>query len=235
MGSQTTARGPQAMRLLIVEDDRELSEALIAAFARISVHCDHAATAADAEALIRSMAYTLVVLDLGLPDDDGLALLKRLRSAGETVPVIVLTARGDSQTRITGLRSGADDFMVKPFLFDELHARVEAVLRRQGRYVENQMNFGPLVFDVGSREATIDGQRLSLSAREADMLEPLLRRSGHVVPKRFLEDQLFGSSETFGSNAIEVYVHRLRRKIETTNSGLSIVTVRGVGYMLTGG
>lgn len=223
------------MRLLIVEDDRELSEALIAAFARISVHCDHAATAADAEALIRSMAYTLVVLDLGLPDDDGLALLKRLRSAGETVPVIVLTARGDSQTRITGLRSGADDFMVKPFLFDELHARVEAVLRRQGRYVENQMSFGPLVFDVASREATIDGARLSLSAREADMLEPLLRRSGHVVPKRFLEDQLFGSSETFGSNAIEVYVHRLRRKIETSNSGLSIVTVRGVGYMLTGG
>lgn len=223
------------MRLLIVEDDRELSEALIAAFSRISVHCDHAATAADAEALIRSMAYTLVVLDLGLPDDDGLALLKRLRSAGETVPVIVLTARGDSQTRITGLRSGADDFMVKPFLFDELHARVEAVLRRQGRYVENQMSFGPLVFDVASREATIDGARLSLSAREADMLEPLLRRSGHVVPKRFLEDQLFGSSETFGSNAIEVYVHRLRRKIETSASGLSIVTVRGVGYMLTGG
>ena len=223
------------MRLLIVEDDRELSEALIAAFARISVHCDHAGTAADAEALIGSMAYTLVVLDLGLPDDDGLALLRRLRSAGETVPVIILTARGDSQTRIAGLRGGADDFMVKPFLFDELHARVEAVLRRQGRYVENQMTFGSLVFDVGSREATIEGVRLSLSAREADMLEPLLRRSGHVVPKRFLEDQLFGSSETFGSNAIEVYVHRLRRKIETTASGLSIVTVRGVGYMLTGG
>lgn len=223
------------MRLLIVEDDRELSQALIAAFARISVHCDHAANAADAEALIASMAYTLVVLDLGLPDDDGMNVLRRLRSAGETVPVIILTARGDSQTRIGGLRAGADDFMVKPFLFDELHARVEAVLRRQGRYVENQMTFGPLVFDVDSREATIDGARLSLSAREADMLEPLLRRSGHVVPKRFLEDQLFGSSETFGSNAIEVYVHRLRRKIETTSSGLSIVTVRGVGYMLTGG
>ena len=223
------------MRLLIVEDDRELSQALVGAFARISVHCDHAGTAADAEALIGTMAYTLVVLDLGLPDDDGLALLRRLRAAGETVPVIVLTARGDSQTRIGGLRAGADDFMVKPFLFDELHARVEAVLRRQGRYVENQMTFGSLVFDVGSREATIDGARLALSAREADMLEPLLRRSGHVVPKRFLEDQLFGSSETFGSNAIEVYVHRLRRKIETSASGLSIVTVRGVGYMLTGG
>lgn len=223
------------MRLLIVEDDRELSQALVAAFARISVHCDHADTVADAEALIGTMAYTLVVLDLGLPDDDGLALLRRLRSAGETVPVIVLTARGDSQTRIAGLRGGADDFIVKPFLFDELHARVEAVLRRQGRYVENQMTFGPLVFDVDSREATIDGARLALSAREADMLEPLLRRSGHVVPKRFLEDQLFGSSETFGSNAIEVYVHRLRRKIETSASGLSIVTVRGVGYMLTGG
>ena len=223
------------MRLLIVEDDRELSQALVAAFARISVHCDHAATVADAEALIGTMAYTLVVLDLGLPDDDGLAMLRRLRSAGETVPVIILTARGDSQTRIGGLRGGADDFMVKPFLFDELHARVEAVLRRQGRYVENQMTFGSLVFDVGSREATIDGTRLSLSAREADMLEPLLRRSGHVVPKRFLEDQLFGTSETFGSNAIEVYVHRLRRKIETSVSGLSIVTVRGVGYMLTGG
>jgi two-component system response regulator TctD len=223
------------MRLLIVEDDRELSQALVAAFARISVHCDHAATAADAEALIGNMAYTLIVLDLGLPDDDGLAVLKRMRSAGETVPVIILTARGDSQTRIAGLRGGADDFLVKPFLFDELHARVEAVLRRQGRYVENQMTFGPLVFDVGSREATIDGARMALSAREADMLEPLLRRSGHVVPKRFLEDQLFGSSETFGSNAIEVYVHRLRRKIETSGSGLSIVTVRGVGYMLTGG
>ena len=223
------------MRILIVEDDAELADALRAAFARVSIHTDHAATASDACELIANMAYTLVVLDFGLPDEDGLALLGRIRAAGNTVPVIVLTARGDGDTRIAGLRGGADDFLVKPFLFDELHARIEAVLRRQGRYVENTLRFGDLEMDVGSREATHKGARLPLSAREADMLEPLIRRSGRVVPKRFLEDQLFGASDSFGSNAIEVYVHRLRRKLESCDSGLGIVTVRGVGYMLTGG
>jgi two-component system response regulator TctD len=221
------------VRILIVEDDAQLREALLEAFARVHVHCDHAACANDADQLIAMTAYTLVVLDLGLPDEDGLELLRRLRGGGQTVPVIVLTARGDSLTRVQGLRSGADDFLVKPFLFDELHARIEAVLRRQAGYSGFCLRFGAIEFDISMREASVSGMRLALSQRELEMLEPLMRRGGHVVPKRLLEDQLFGAGDTLNSNAIEVYVHRLRRKLERTGAGLGIETVRGIGYMLT--
>ena len=221
------------MRILIVEDDAELAEALSAAFARVSVHCDWAPNSADADQLIATTEYALVILDLGLPDEDGMVLLRRLRAKGRKLPIIVLTARGDSASRVNGLRGGADDFLVKPFLFDELHARVDAVLRRQGGYVAQVVTYGKLSFDLIIKEATVGGQRLALSVRELEVLEPLLRRAGHVVPKTLLEDQLFGAGDTLGSNAVEVYAHRLRKKLEKSDSGLVIETIRGVGYFLT--
>lgn len=221
------------MRILIVEDDADLTEALLQAFAQVSIRCDTARDVGDAEQLIETTAYAMIVLDLGLPDEDGQILLRRLRAKGLDVPVIVLTARGDTKSRVECLRDGADDFLIKPFLFDELHARIDAVLRRQGGYVDKCLTFGSLRLDTSIKEASVGGKRLKLSVREAEILEPLIRRGGHIVSKKLLEDQLFGAGDTLESNAVEVYTHRLRRKLRQSGSGLFIETVRGVGYLLT--
>ncbi|WP_395337256.1 response regulator [Novosphingobium sp. BL-8H] len=219
------------MRLLIVEDNAELSQAIVQAFASRDIRCDVAGNAGDAEALIGTTDYAAVILDLGLPDEDGLDLLDRLRRQRTTVPVIVVTARGESETRIRGLDIGADDYVVKPFLFAELHARLNAVLRRQSGYVDPQFRMGNLTLDLRTREVAVDGKPIELSLREIELLELLMRRPGHVVPKRVLEDHLFGAGDTLGSNAVEVYVHRLRRKLEDT-ADVKVQTVRGIGYMM---
>ncbi|AYJ85858.1 DNA-binding response regulator [Sphingomonas paeninsulae] len=220
------------MRLLIVEDDAELADALMAAFERHDIHCDHAKSAGDTLQMVATTSYSLIVLDLGLPDESGLSVIKRMRSRGQVEPVIILTARSDAPTRLEGLRSGADDFIVKPFLFDELHARVEAVLRRQGGYVDRRIGIGDLSLDTETRELTICGEQISMSIRETELLEILLRRSEHVTPKRVLEDQLFGSGDTLGSNAVEVYVHRIRQKLKSRSLDVELQTVRGIGYIL---
>jgi DNA-binding response OmpR family regulator len=220
------------MRLLIVEDDADLADALMTAFDRHDIHCDHAASAGDALQMAKATGYSLIVLDLGLPDEDGLTLIKAMRSRAMVEPVIILTARSDVSTRLVGLRSGADDFIVKPFNFDELHARIEAVLRRQGGYVDRRMGIGDLSLDTETRELMIRGEQVSMSLRETELLEILLRRSEHVTPKRILEDQLFGSGDTLGSNAVEVYVHRIRRKLQSRSLNVELQTVRGIGYIL---
>ena len=220
------------MRLLIVEDNAELAEAMTSAFLVRDIRCDVAASAGDAEQLIETMDYSAVILDLGLPDEDGLSLLCRLRRRRIVTPVIVLTARGEGEMRVKGLETGADDYVVKPFLFAELHARLGAVLRRQGGYVEHLLRTANLTLDTRTREAAVDGVPLDMSAREVELLELLMRRPGHVVPKRMLEDQLFGAGDTLGSNAVEVYVHRVRRKLDDV-AGVKLQTVRGIGYMLS--
>lgn len=222
------------MRILVVEDTLDIAEALVTAFASVGIHCDTAGTLSDAELLVEQVDYRLVVLDLGLPDGDGMDLVKRLRARRSGLPVIVLTARADPASRINGLRAGADDYVIKPFLFDELHARVEAVLRRDSAYSGPEIRYGPVCIDTRTMEAVIADGPLRLSRREAEVLEPLVRRGGRVVSKRTLEGQLFGAGEELGSNAIEVYVHRLRRKLEDAGTGLDIQTVRGIGYVLTG-
>ncbi|MBN8840390.1 MAG: response regulator transcription factor [Sphingomonadales bacterium] len=220
------------MRLLIVEDNAELAEAMAAAFQRRDIRCDLAFNARDAEQLIVTTDYAAVILDLGLPDEDGLSLLRRLRGQRRNVPVIVLSARGAGEMRVLGLESGADDYLVKPFLFAELHARLAAVLRRQGGYVEDVLRAGSVTLDISTREVRVAGAPLSLSVREVELLELLMRRAGHVVPKRVLADQLFGSGEALGSNAVDVYVHRVRRKLED-HADVNVQTVRGIGYMLS--
>jgi len=173
-----------------------------------------------------------MVLDLGLPDEDGLTLLRRLRAQRRTVPVIVLSARGAGEMRVLGLESGADDYLVKPFLFVELHARLSAILRRQGGYVEDVLRAADLTLDTRSREVRAAGAPVPLSVREIELLELLMRRAGHVVPKRVLADQLFGAGDALGSNAVDVYVHRVRRKLEDC-AAVKVQTVRGIGYMLS--
>jgi DNA-binding response OmpR family regulator len=220
------------MRLLIVEDDVELANAMVSAFAKRDMRCDLASSAGDAELLIRTISYAAVILDLGLPDENGLTLLRRLRACKRIEPILVLSARGEGEMRVRGLESGADDYIVKPFLFSELHARICAVLRRQGGYVEHLLAVGDLSLDTQTREVCIGGKPAEFSEREAELLELLMRRSGHVLSKRVIEDQLFGSSSMLGSNAIEVYIHRIRRKLESAATDVSLKTVRGIGYIL---
>jgi len=220
------------VRLLIVEDDRELAAALDGAFARRSISSDHADTFGDAELMLASAHYAAIILDLGLPDGDGLRLLNRLRARKNPVPLIILTARSDLGDRVSGLDAGADDYLIKPFEFDELFARLTAVLRRQGSFQGNQLSFGNLQFDITTRELLVEGTVLALSVRETELVELLLRRDGRVVPKRLAEDQLFGMNDTLGSNAVEVYVHRLRQKLEQAGATTRIDTIRGVGYLM---
>lgn len=221
------------MRLLIVEDNEEVATALSAAFARYNIHCDLAHAAGDAEQLISTIAYSAVILDLGLPDEDGLTLLKRLRARGRAEPIVILTSRSDPSMRVDGLEGGADDYVVKPFLFDELRARINAIMRRQGGYVERAVRAGRLSFDTETREVSVDGVAIEFPLREVELLEILVRRMNHVVPKRVLEDQLFGAGDALSSNAVEVYVHRLRRRLHDAAAELQIQTVRGIGYLLS--
>jgi DNA-binding response OmpR family regulator len=220
------------MRLLIIEDDVEVAEALSDAFARRKIHCDLAHDAGDGEQMLRLTEYSAVILDLGLPDEDGMALLRRLRASGRSEPIIVLTARGDGPSRVEGLTHGADDYLAKPFLFEELEARIQAILRRQGGYVDRRISLANLHLDLITREVATDTGTVDFTARDTELIEILMRRAGHVVPKRILEDQLFGSGDALGSNAVEVYIHRLRKKFEAAHVRVKIQTVRGVGYFM---
>ena len=220
------------MRVLIVEDNEALAHLLQKAFAQAGVASDHVATAGDAEALLQVAQFAAVILDLGLPDGDGLDLLRRRRAAGDATTVLIVTSRGTIAERVAGLRSGGDDYIVKPFAFDELLARVEAVLRRPATFLEEQLKLGRLTFDTRSRTTTVGELIVALPQRELELLELLMRRPGSVTPRSLVEDHLFGSSQLLGSNAVEVYVHRLRRRLEKSGAGLEIVTLRGIGYLL---
>ena len=220
------------MRLLIVEDSDEMADALIPGLLRRGISAERAATAGDAVLMLSLTNYAAIILDLGLPDEDGIDLLGRLRAARTTIPILILTARGDVRARIAGLNAGADDYLVKPTDFDELQARIEAVLRRRDSYTGRALTLGRLALDLATREVMSDGSSIVLSSRETELLELLMRRAERVVPKRVAEDQLFGLTDELGSNAIEVYVHRLRRKLEQAGADVRIETVRGVGYLL---
>ena len=220
------------MRLLLVEDNERLRALTQAALARAGFPADGFATAADAEAALRSVAYSVMILDLGLPDEDGLALLRRLRVSGDALPVLILTARGGIDERVRGLDAGADDYLVKPFANEELVARIRVLLRRPGSLLSDTLELGTLSLDTASRQVTIGDHVQFLSPREVAVLEILLRRSGRVVAKKLVEDFLFGLSGDVGSNAVEVYVHRLRKQLSEAQADVAIHTIRGVGYMI---
>jgi len=222
------------MRLLLVEDNAELARLTAAQFGTAAFDVDIAVTAGDAQAVLESRDYAAVILDLGLPDGNGLDLLRRLRAARSTVPVLVLTARSEVSDRVTGLESGADDYLVKPFAFAELKARVNALLRRPGTLLDRVLECENVRLDPATREATVGTTSLNLPQREAQLLELLLRRADRVVAKATIEDQLFGMDDDLGSNAIEVYVHRLRKRLEQHGAHVTVHTIRGVGYLLSG-
>lgn len=218
------------MRVLIVEDDPVLADGLTRSLRHADYAVDCINDGAEANHVLATQSYDLVILDLGLPKIDGFEVLRHLRHRGIKVPVLVLTARDALQDRVKGLDLGADDYMTKPFDLPELEARVRALIRRGQSGGSSILTHGTLALDIAGRRATLNGEPLDLSARELGVLEVLMIRSGRVVGKEQLAEQLYGWDEGVGANAIEVYVHRLRRKLEP--AGVAIRTIRGLGYLL---
>jgi DNA-binding response OmpR family regulator len=221
------------MRLLVVEDNEELARLLAQRLQASGYATDLLTTADEARAAVTITRYTAVVLDLGLPDGDGLSILREIRQRRDPIPVLVLTARGGLRDRVCGLRSGADDYVVKPFAFEELIARLEALLRRPGQLLGRSLQVANLAFDTESRQAFINDEPQVLSARETTVLELLMRRKDRTVPKKLVEDQIFGLSGDVTSNAIEVYIHRLRKHLSEGGAKVQIHTIRGVGYLMS--
>lgn len=221
------------MRILLVEDHAELSRWISKALqdARLTVEC--AMNGADADALLHTQEYALVILDLTLPKMDGLEVLKRMRARGSKTPVLVLTARGGLNERVQGLNLGADDYLAKPFELVELEARVKALLRRSQGNEAVVLNCGALSFDTVSRMFTYGGAPLALTPREHSVLEVLITRAGRAVPKEKLFDEVFALDDDANLDAIEIYIHRLRKKLERAEPGrVAITTLRGLGYLL---
>lgn len=223
------------MRILLVEDNDRLSGLLTTGLGRAGFELDIVTSVADAEAVLTAGRYPVIVLDLGLPDADGLDFLRELRRRGDTTPLLILTARGGIQDRVRGLKAGADDYLGKPFALEELVARLHALLRRPGQLLSQVLMVGDVTLDTETRHIEIGGQAATLSAREIAVLEILMRRVGKVVAKKLVEDQLFGLAGEVGSNAVEVYVHRIRKHLAEAGAAARIDTVRGVGYMISAG
>jgi DNA-binding response OmpR family regulator len=216
------------MKLLLVEDDFDLSGAVGRSLASRGFEVLCCGDGAEALAALRKKAFDVAVLDLTLPGLDGLEVLARLRSDGNRTPVLVLTARGAVSERIAGLNAGADDYLAKPFDLDELEARLRALVRRMGR--DGDLRCGLLRYEPDSRAFYCGERPVDLSPREADLLKRLMSRVDHVVPKEDLRNAVFGDDEGVQADAVEVIVHRLRKKIAGAKA--EIMTLRGVGYLL---
>lgn len=220
------------MRILLVEDNRPLAARFAAHITKHGLAVDICDTAADAVAAAQSADYDVVLLDLGLPDADGMDVLKWLREERSSVPVLVITARATIRDRVASLNAGADDYLVKPFDLDELVARIYALARRAKHRLDIDLKCGNVAFDASSREAIVAGRRISLRRREAALLETLLRRKGHAVAKDALQASVYNFDEEIGSNSIEVHIHRLRQRLTEAGSTANITTIRGLGYLL---
>ena len=216
------------MRLLLVEDDAMIGETVLNVLRREHYAVDWVRDGSMADQALRTAEYDLVLLDLGLPKRDGLDVLRALRSRRSTVPVLVATARDGITDRIAGLDAGADDYVVKPYDTDELLARIRALLRRSAGRAEPAFEHRGVSLNPATREASVNGQPVSLSAREWAVLEPLIARPGAVLSRTQLEEKLFSWKDDVSSNAVEVYIHGVRKKLGND----FIQTVRGLGYLV---
>lgn len=215
------------MRILLVEDDALLGDGLKAGLSQSGFAVDWLRDGEAAVAALTTERFAAVVLDLGLPRRDGLSVLQWLRGRGDPTPVLVLTARDQLEDKVRGLDLGADDYVLKPFDLDEVAARLRALMRRAHGKSAPLLKLGDIELDPAARSVTQRGQPVDLTGREFDLLHVLLQSSGHVLTRRMLEEQLYTWDEGVGSNALEVHVHHLRRKL-----GNDVIrTVRGVGYM----
>ncbi len=218
------------MRLLLVEDDLILKDGLERSFTKLGYAVDVMMDGESANQLLTYQEYDVIVLDLGLPKLNGFEVLKRLRSRGNTTPVLILTALEDTQSRVKGLDLGADDYLAKPFELAELEARVRALIRRGISGGSAKISFGDLIFDTTSRQCMVNEVALSLSAREISLLELLMLKATKVVSKAKILEHLCSWDEEMSDNAVEVNVSRLRKKLNVF--GIEIRTIRGLGYLL---
>ncbi len=220
------------MRILVVEDESRIAEILRTALSRAGFTVDAVRFYAEASAALATNPYDAVVLDLGLPDGDGLSLVAEMRGRGSTIPILVITARDAVEHRVAGLDAGADDYLIKPFATSEVVARIKALLRRPGGALGTVLSSGNIAFDTIGRDVRIGEAALALPRREGAILEHLMRRAGRVVPKAVLEEKLYGIDDELASNAVPVHVHHLRRKLIEGGATVEIHTVRGIGYLL---
>jgi len=218
------------VRILLVEDDVMLAETVAKALTQSAHTVDCARSGNEADSALVGADYDLVLLDVGLPGIDGFEVLRRLRARRSKVPVMMLTANDGPQDLVKGLDLGADDYLTKPFRLSELEARVRALIRRANAGVTSEIAHGRLRLDTAGRRLYLDGQPMELSQRELAVIELLLMREGKVVTKQQIVDHLYGWEDISSSNAVEVFIHRLRKKLES--SGVAITTVRGMGYLV---
>ena len=216
------------MKILIVEDDVLLQGGLSQALSSQGYAVDCASSAAEADALLHSAQYSLIVLDLGLPDCDGGDLLRQWRRAGVDLPVLILTARDAPSDRVDGLDAGADDYLIKPLALAELQARVRALIRRYQGHSDNLLRQGDLTLNLSSQQVLLENQPLDVTPKEFALLTRLLMRIGQNVHRETLQQDLYSWQDDTGSNTLEVHIHNLRRKLGKDR----IKTVRGVGYRL---
>jgi two-component system, OmpR family, response regulator QseB len=220
------------MRVLVIEDELELARLVCDNLRRAGHAPDTVDTLELAEAALSTATYDIVLLDLNLPDGDGLRWLKRMRAAKGDIPVIALTARDSAFDRVAGLDGGADDYVVKPFVLDELLARMRAVIRRREGVLAPQITLANVSFEPARRTVQVNGEPVVLGRRELALLEVLLSRAGRVAQRTDLDGALYSMDDVVDTNALEAVVSRLRRKLVAVGAQVSIHTVRGVGYML---
>ncbi len=220
------------MRILLIEDHQPLAELIVKGLRQDGFGIDAFGTAEDGAAAVDAIEYDAIILDLGLPDRDGIALLRDLRRRRQQVPILILTARDGVDDRVAGLDGGADDYLVKPFAMKELSARLRALLRRPGAVLGNILSIGNIALDTIHRQVTVNGRVVGISRREFATLELLMRRAGQVVAKRAIEDSIYGLAVEVQPNAVEALISRLRKRLEHFGVPLSIHTMRGVGYLL---
>lgn len=221
------------MKLLLIEDVPPLAQLTREALETEGFTVDHAPTVEAARAILVVAPADVIVLDLGLPDGDGLDLLHGLRNGGSSIPVLVVTARAGLNDRIEGLDRGADDYIVKPAAPAEIAARCRALLRRPGGLLGRKLQLGNLSFDTASRSVTVAGQPVVLARREVDVLEVLMRKLGQSVPRRVIEDAIYTLDEAPGPNALEASISRLRRQLSDAGADVEIHAIRGIGYLLS--
>jgi DNA-binding response OmpR family regulator len=220
------------MRLLLAEDEPALGELLRGNLRRAGFTVDRCGTLDETRAALAAASYSLLMLDLRMPDGDGLDLLRELRRKGDRVPIIVTTARGTLNSRVTGLDEGADDYIVKPFAIEELTARIRALLRRPTSYPALSLGLANLNIALATSCVTVDAVSLPLTRGELKALTLLMRRAGRVVSRESLENDIYAFDEEVSPNALEATMHRLRRRLESAGAKVAIVTIRGVGYMI---
>jgi two-component system response regulator PhoP len=218
------------MRLLVIEDDSTLRETLVQKLGDAGFAVEQAADGKEGLYFAEEYPIDLAIIDLGLPEISGLEIIRRTRAAGKTYPILILTARDRWEDKVDGLSAGADDYVVKPFHFEEVSARVNALLRRSGGWASSQLEAGPVSLDMSRQELKVNGEVLELTSFEYKIIEYLMVRAGQVISKAELTDRLYDQDFERDSNVIEVFIGRLRKKMDPGNTIKPIETLRGRGY-----